>query len=754
MLTINMQKNAIPTLPKTGAFDKGRLTAIAQRQHRALLAGFGIGILLGIAYLVTAVPKYTATTEILIDIKRGMSLGLTNQVAQYQALDTGMVDSQVEILKSKKIAGAVMDDLKLTTGAPSAGLLTRLKSFFRPSWWAGKVVESGEAEKRKERDNIIGFLRSNLAVKRIGRTYVLEVAFTSPSPTESAAIANAFAKAYRSDQAHANYDISRRTSDWLLSQIQDLKRKSLESDLAVQKFKTEKGLISASQNGSQVLVNEQQLAQINTQLVTARANTANARARYERIQSIVETRQMDAAVSEALANPVIVDLRHKYLAASKTEEELSKQIGADHLQAAKLRSDMKEFERLIFDELSRISQSYKSEFDIAAAREKALEKALNREVGVNGNVNEDMVTLRELLRQADSYRNVYQSLLQQYHSQGQIQSFPISEARVLTTAIPPLQPSSPKRLLTLFISLALGGALGVGMVAFRETRDRGFRTVAQVGDYLRLEFLGMLPLLTQTQLENIPGSTPDGDGVLMPSALMRYSFKAPLSSFTETLRGAKVAVDLALGEKKPKIIGVISLLPHEGKSTVSKNLASLVAYLGAPTILIDADLRNPELTRDIAPGVKEGLLEVLNDGRPYRELLLTENETQLSILPAAIERRAPYTSELLSSAAMGRLFSEAGKDYEYIFVDLPPLGPLVDARAAAKYFDTFLLVTEWGKTPRDSVAWALAQAEEVYAKCAGVILSNVDKKSLALYESDSLREYYGGTSNSYYKDEG
>ena len=753
MLAINKPENATPLLPKTGALDKGRLSAIIRRQYRALLAGLGIGVLLGTTYLLIAVPKFTAITEILIDSKRGMSLGLTNQAAQNPALDTAMVDSQVEILKSKKVAAAVLDDLKLTTPNPRAGLLTWLKTNFQPSWWAAKVAESSEVEKRKERDQVIDFLNRNLAIKRIGRTYVLEVAFTSPNPTEAAAIANSFTKAYRHDQAYANYEISRRASNWLLLRIEELKKKSLESDLAVEKFRIKKGLISTSQNGAQVLVNEQQLGQINTQLVTAKANTSNAKARYERIQSIVNTRQMDAAVSESLANPVIVDLRHKYLAASKTEEELSQRFGADHMQAVKLRADKKEFERLIFDELSRIAQSYKAEYDIASARESALEKALTHQVGVSNNENEEMVTLRELMRESDSYRNVYQSLLQLYHGQGQMQSFPVSEARVITAAIPPQQPSSPKRLLTLFISFLFGGALGIAIAAFREVRDRGFRTVAQVGECLGLEFLGMLPTLTKAQLDKSPG-LPDDNSGLTPSALMRYSFKAPLSSFTETLRGAKVAVDLTIGDKKPKIIGVISVLPHEGKSTVSKNLASFVSYLGVRTVLIDADLRNPGLSRNIAPRAKEGLLEVLNDDRPYKEVLLTESETQLSVLPAVFERAVPYTSELLGSEAMGRFLSEAGKEYEYIFMDLPPLGPLVDARAVAKYCDAFILVIEWGKTGRDSAAVVLAQAEEVYAKCAGVILNKVDKKALALYESHGWREYYCSSYHSYYKDEG
>ena len=118
------------------------------------------------------------------------------------------------------------------------------------------------------------------------------------------------------------------------------------------------------------------------------------------------------------------------------------------------------------------------------------------------------------------------------------------------------------------------------------------------------------------------------------NSLQRYSIDHPLSSFSETLRAAKVAVDLALGDRKPKIIGVISALPNEGKSTVAKNFASLLAHLGARTVLIDADLRNPDLTRGIAGNAEAGILEAIRGDRTVRDLLLWEPESGLFVLPA------------------------------------------------------------------------------------------------------------------------
>ena len=388
-----------------------RLLWIARRQYKMLLAGLGVGVFLGFAYLVEAVPKYTASTQLLIDAKRNSSLDLTGASPLADlSLDTSAVESQVEILKSKRVAYTVIDDLNLGADESSDGFFKRLLGLSAET----RELVSENEKKEKEREDVVRSLERNLTITRIGRSYVLEVAFTSTTPNEAAAIANAFAKAYINGEVEAIYEESRRSSDWLLSSVQELKKKSIESDFAVQRFKSEKGLISTSQNGSAVLVSEQQLAQINAQLISARADTVEARVKYELINEIIAKGEVDAAVSESLANPVIVELRNKYLAASKSEADLSARFGRDHEQAIKLREEMKELVRLIFDELRRIAESYKSELDIATERERSLDQALAGQVGVSGNTNEELVTLRELTREADTYRNLYQNMLQLY----------------------------------------------------------------------------------------------------------------------------------------------------------------------------------------------------------------------------------------------------------------------------------------------------------------------------------------------------
>ena len=232
--------------------------------------------------------------------------------------------------------------------------------------------------------------------------------------------------------------------------------------------------------------------------------------------------------------------------------------------------------------------------------------------------------------------------------------------------------------------------------------------------------------------------------------MLRYSIDHPLSSFSETLRTAKVALDLSLGERRPRIVGVISALPGEGKSTVAKNFASLLAHLGARTILIDADLRNPGLTRGVARHAEAGILEAMRGDQPLSELLLAEPDSGLVVLPAVIKKRVQHPSEALSSLGMRNVLAEAGKSFEYIIVDLPPLGPIVDVRAAASLFDAFLFIVEWGRTPRAVVQNIFAADALLYEKCAGVIFNKVNLKKVNLYEGYGSKYYYYSRYSKYY----
>ena len=755
----NVPSAEIEAPASAGPIDFDLLLAAARRQARLVIAVAILGFLIGVAYVVTAVPRYTATTDILIDSQKDQN-ALSASIAEL-TFDSAAIDSQVEVLKSERVALSVVSSMNLTHDPEFMGeraslvgqAFGMLRAAFDPSaWFAARKNSSPEQDADLKR-SVVGQLGAALDVRRLGRTYVLALSYTSPDRDKAAAIANAFADAYLTEQLDAKFEATRRAAGWLQARIAELKQQSLDSDLAVQKFKADKGIVLTG-GDKPGLISDQQLSELNEQMVLARADTAKAEARYSQIENLLKSGRSGASVPNSLANPVVTDLREKYLNNSKTLAQLEVKLGSGHLQVINLRKEMDQFERLIHEELQRIAESYRSEAEVARAREKSLSLSMSGLVGASAATNQTLVQLRELERESETYRNLYQTFMQRYQETLQAQSFPVSEARVITTAARPSSPSHPRSGPIMALSLVIGAVAGAGLGALREYRDRMFRVASHVRDELGLEFLGMLHVVNSlASVKRARGEIQNPTQVSPTNSLHRYSIDHPLSSFSETLRSAKVAVDLALGDRRPKIVGIISVLPNEGKTTVAKNFASLLAHLGARTVLIDADLRNPGLTKGIARHADAGLLEAIRGDRPFTDFLLSEPDSGLFVLPAVIRRQVQHSSEVLSSPGMHKVLTEAGKIFDYVILDVPPLGPVVDVRAASSLFDAFLLVVEWGRTPRIIVQNLLTADDALNEKCIGVLFNKVNMKTISLYGDYGSKEYYHKRYSNYYHKE-
>ncbi|MGO9171829.1 MAG: polysaccharide biosynthesis tyrosine autokinase [Rhodomicrobium sp.] len=756
------------------ALDVQRLLAAARRQGPVFAAMVAIALVLGVAYLIKLEPLYTADAFVLIDNRRIRAVENAYDLNSANAdIASTLVDSQVELFRSAKISARVVRSLDLLNepayaNIPSAPEGRFLKFRRHIMQFLGRSVVQTQNASRPDDEGArlrraAEEVRNGMDIRRVARTMVLQISYTSPEPEQAARFANAYAEAYLADQLDAKFEATRLASRWLEERMSELKTKALSSDLAIQKFREEKGLISSGGK----LVNEQQLSEINTQLVVARGETARAEARYRRIDAIIKGHQTNAIVSEAIGNAAIEQLRGKYLETSKRYAEILAKLGKEHQAAVSLREEMNEYEKLMFDELTRIAEGYRSEVEIASTREKSLTADLERIVGLNATENKTLVTLHELEREGETYRNLYQTYLQRYHEALQEQSFPIIEARIITSAAAPDSPSHPKKIAIFILFGLLGGAAGAAIGFYRELREKGFQSEDQIQSQLGLECLGILPKITGRTLvsdnyaEKEQAEEADEEAhtiarvnpkyTVASFGILSYALLRPASSFAETLLAVKLAADVKIAGNRCKIIGTVSVMPGEGKSTFSKNLASLLAQLGKKTLLIDADMRVARLTRQLAPSASKGLLEAVVYGEPLDSLLMVEQRSGLYMLPCVIPPKMSHTSDFLASNRMKEFLAEAQKFFDYIVVDLPPLGPVLDARAIEPQLDGFVLVVEWRKTGRKIVRNILANSTEIYNKSLGVVMNKVNVNELRLYaEPGSHYRHYAEYADSYY----
>ncbi|CAO4153013.1 polysaccharide biosynthesis tyrosine autokinase [Methylorubrum aminovorans] len=705
------------------------------RREWPLIVGLALAAgLLGLLYAVTAQPLYTASGAIMIDARKNQLLA-NQQVFSDVQLDASVIESQVELIQSESVALAVIRDLKLVDDpifADGGGisLLAWLRALF--------VTEEGsDSQYERERTAVTAFARA-LKVRRAGLTYVIDIEYTSLSAKRSAEIVNAISDAYMVNELDARYQATRRASRWLQDRIKELREQANVAESRVQEFRAQNRIIDTGRG----LLSEQQLADVNTQLAMARAATAEAKAKLDRITEVARGDVPDATVTDALRNEVITRLRAQYLDIASRQADWTARYGANHSATVNLRNQMQEIRRSITDEVRRIAQTYKSDYEIARAREDSLQESLAGLVSQASTTGQAQVQLRDLESSAQTARNLYDSFLQRFMEATQQQTFPISEARLITAATPPLHKSAPRTRLIVPGAIIAGFLLGLAAAFLRDRLDDVFRTARDVEAHTGAECLGILPRVNPhgaAPAQSLPEA--GTRSVVRASPVTRYVLDAPFSRFTEGLRSVKVAIDVNGFARETRVIGVVSALPNEGKTTVAANLATLIAQTGHKVLLIDADLRNPTLTQALVPHAQAGLVEVLTRASTLAEVIHVEAGTELNVVPAVVRNPLSHTAELVSSRAMAMLLETAREQYAYIVVDLPPAVPVVDVRACAHLIDGFVCVVEWGRTKRDVLAEAFAGAELLRERLIGVVLNKANMVALKRIEGYKGRHY-------------
>jgi polysaccharide biosynthesis transport protein len=771
---------------------------VFRRQLHLIVLVVLLSCALGGAYLLTTPKRFSSMAEMVIDSRKTQLLQQQNPMGIEAPIDSAMVDSQVEIMKSESIALAVIKDLRLKENrefvGSRGGLISAILSIFS---FGGGDAPSDLALTRAA----IAHFQSGLTIKRRTQSYVIEIIFQAENPALAAQIANAVPEAYIVDSLEAKYRASRRAATWLQDRLNELRAQASAADRAVVDFKAKNNIVDAGGR----LLNEQQLSEVNSSLTIARATTAEAQARFDRISDILRNSKDDAlvndiaTVTDTLRNDVINKLRTQYLDLAARESNWSQRYGAQHLAVINLQSQMKEIRRSITDELRRIAESYRSDLEIAKSREESVKNSLGTTISQSNEMNQAQIILRDMESNAQSSRALADNFLQLYMVSVQQQSFPMTEARVITQASPALNKIWPKTSTVLLIALFGGGLLGCGLAALRDLSDRVFRTGEQVESRLEVPCIAILPKVEPDEITAMEqaqrarrvlsgqphqaavellkrfwaGSNTQQAATRRPRApiaamparspaspsrvfspihgVMDYVVQSPFSRAAEAMRSIRMALELtSLNSSGNSVIGVTSTLPNEGKTTTSSALAAVMAKSGVRTLLVDGDLRNPSLTRQLTPAAAAGLLEVILGTASLEQVIWRDPSTGLDFLPTVIETRLAHTSDILLSEAMERVFQRLRERYDRIVLDLSPVAPIVDVRGTGKLVDSYLLVIEWGRTKSDVVERAIAEMPAFQHKLIGAVLNKVDIKMMTRYGRAEGDYYY----NRYYKQYG
>jgi len=718
-------------------------------------------VIVGVTALLTALiaiavfqlqPQYTATTAVLLDAQKIQVVDM-DAVAPGLSLDRSTaVESEVQILKSRNLARRVVEAENLTADPEFNSRLDRADegSFdiggLISGFWPGNedtdenagVGEAGDAAAPREAlapevEAAVGAVLSRMDVVRRPGSLVIDISFRSPDPAKAARISGAIADAYVLDQLEAKFDATKQANEWLARRLDDLRAQVMNSERAVEIYRTEHGL----EESGGITVGEQQLSELNAQLILARASLVEARAKYDRAQQLRRQGQSVESVADVLQSGTIASLRQKQADLAREKANLSAKYGPRHPAVVNNDAQREDVARQIGTEINRIIESIRNNVSVAEARVNALQGSLKQIKGETGTDNQALIQLRDLERESAANRAVYESFLGRFKETTEQQNLQMPDTRIISAATVPSSPSFPRTGMFIGAGFVLSLIMGVGAALLLEELDNGIQTAQQVEELLRLPHLVSLPA---APAEKGP------DGMIMPP--QDYLLAKPLSAFSESLRSLRSALQLSNVDNPPKIILFTSALPSEGKTTTSASFARAAAASGLKVVLVDCDLRHPSVHRAFnLETQKEGLVELLAERLDTSAVIIRDTKSELDIIPVATGTANP--PDVLGSSQMKLLLQRLRETYDLVVLDSAPLLPVSDSRVLSRLADETVFVVRWNETPRDAAQNALKELRQYDASIAGVVLAVVDTNKQARYGYGDGGYYYSRYSKYY-----
>lgn len=355
---------------------------------------------------------------------------------------------------------------------------------------------------------------------------------------------------------------------------------------------------------------------------------------------------------------------------------------------------------------------------------------------------EQPTTLDELEATAQTYRKIYENFYEALTDTVQRESYPVTNARIISKATIPASKSFPKTTLFLALGALVGTLTGFGIALVKRSLNDSVRTSRQVREEIGLECLGHVPQL---------GISPADSFLVRAKRALRpiigrpkatseeyeYTFSSvidnPFSPFSDGVKRLKTAVSLTGKSRTLRCIGITSASPGEGKTTLAANLATQFAISGVRTLLIDADVRNATLSRHLAPSAEQGILELLNDKDELARSVVPVESMGVDVLPVALETNRARAGDLLASEKMGALLARLSQTYALIIVDLPPLRLVAESVAISAFVDGVIVVAEWEVTPLAMLAEVYHSLRKAQADVIGVVINKVNVRATERY---------------------
>jgi polysaccharide biosynthesis transport protein len=707
----------------------------------SILSGAGLAIILSL-------PRtYQAETLIVVDPRRE-HISSVQEVMQALPPEQATLRSEVDALESNDLIRDIVErgnliaipefNPDLQQGTLSSflfwldederkavilqvsGLVERLRNFMR-----GLTGAPDESEPQKPEAAAIAaaIYRGKLDVSTDGRSLTMKMIVKSGDPELAARLAKLHAELYLKRQLESRAAATERVHDWLVARIAPLKDNLQRAEAAVQEFRDKNQLIMSGQG---MTVTVQQLAEVNTQLSIARTAKAESQARLDQVRNLVASKSPIDSVPDVLASPIVQRLREQMTFVARIQADAAARyasgrnpaiISAD-AQLAELRGAMN-------NEISKIATSLQRAVEVSSAKERTLEREVDSLTRRAAAANLAEVKLRELERDAESKRALYQTVLNrvQETSLGPISNF--ADSRIISAAEVPLKPSFPRRTLFFAAAVVIASASSIGLALLFEANQERVRSPTQCNELLGTYGLGLTPQIKQRHAREIVDSVVD-DGLARDA----------VRSVLEILCGVRSA-------ERARVISITSAAPHEGKTILAIWLARVSSMVGLKVLLVDADWRRPAVARYL--GARERKLATFGStaspAEP-QELVHEDGVTGMHYVTYSSASHAARGVALLRE--LESFLKQARSSYDLVIVDSAPVLAAPESLSICPMTDGTIFAVQWGVTPPRQVRYAINLLRPTKANVLGAVVTRANVRKHSRYA-------FGDTGDVYYR---